>query len=365
MSKTLILKLKEDKLPRLIILSKTRYIDKEDTEIHFAWEYLKDGYNQIEKSKKSDDMDKKMHSILNSIVYQQRIYFCFERDNTRKLLKADKNWKKPITGLSNGEYSHIIEEFCRKEIIKLHDDTKKPHIYKVIHPEVLSMIKVDDEETQLSQVIEFVEKNKGKSKTDGKTDGKTDVDKEINRKEEKESESEPENNNCLVENDSPKKKLITFEQLLFREYPESFPSFDDIPYLAQIAVENCEDFDAGYSNLAKFEQHLKSQAGSKPTKKQKNFITMLVDTFSFEAKKAYSLVETDGIELRQPTELKAKSIRQEVDKEEQIQNNTLNVIKSTYGQEKIKKLKARIESCEDEIKIAEMKAELAYWEKTN
>lgn len=365
MSKTLILKLKEDKLPRLVTLSKARFITEEDVEIHFAWEYLKEGYEEIEKDLNAQWVDKAQHSILNSIVYQQRIYFCFERDNVRSLLSSDKNWEKPLK-LDNNNYGYMIGELIKKDIIKLHDDTKKPHIYKVIHPEVLKMIKIDSEEIQLSQVIDYRDNNpryKDKNISDGKSDGKSDVEKKRIREEENECESEVQNNDCLSKTDSPKKKLITFQQLLFREFPENFPSFDEIPSLAQLAVENCQDFDVGYSDLATFESHLKGMRG-KLTPKQKKYVESLVDKFKFEATKYYNLTEIDDVELRQPTELKAKSIRHEMNSEESVQSNTLNVIKSTYASEKIKKLKARIEICEEEFEKREMEAELAYWEKT-
>lgn len=377
--KSPIAKYRREHGPNLVCLVQPKTIKDEDIKTHEKWKIIKSWYDELESDmeQRMQWLDQASTSVANAIVYQERKAFCITTRTLRDLLANDANWN-PRIGLSNKTkkdgntyYSTLIAHLTER--LKLIEcvqkgEGKKPSVYKVIDKNILSMIDNPSMEDQIEESLNYANnssKNSDLTIGDRKGDHKGVQERQKEREIESKQESESENNNCLVEGDSVKKKLITFEQLLFKEYPDSFPSFDDIEYLAQIAVENCEDFDAGYSNLAKFESHLKAQSGGKPTPKQKAFISGLVEKFSFEAKKIYNLVQIDDVELRQPTELKAKSIRHEVNKEDQIQNNTLNVIKSTYGQEKIKKLKARIEACEDERKIREMTAELAYWEKTN
>ena len=183
-----ILERKKNKYDRLIILNKTRDITENDIDIHAKWETLHDWYNQIEFAPNVDWVDKAICSVLNSIVYKERIYFCIERENVRELLKNDNNWNKKI-GLPNNEYGRLIAELIDRDYIRLYDSSKKPHIYEVCDNTILNMIKVESKEEQLSQVVEFINKNpkfNGNNITDGSTDGKTDVEKKKIRKEEKE-----------------------------------------------------------------------------------------------------------------------------------------------------------------------------------
>ena len=348
----LVLKRKKDKSPKLIVLSKTKHISEDDVEVHAKWEVLKEWYQAIDGS--DDWVDQAIMSIINSIVYQERVYFCLERENIRNLLKNDLNWSKSL-GMSNEKYSYLLAELINRGFIGLFDDTKKPHIYKVIEPMLLNMIKIESEEEQLTQVLEFRDKNP-RFNTDGKSDGKSDGEKKKIRKEEKESSSVD-----VEENNLDKNKSVNFEQLLVIQHPESFPNFDEVKLLAQLAVENCPDFDVGKSDLRKLEKHLKSMC-KKPSPKQKSFIEKLVSAFEFEAQKYYILRQAEGVRLKEPKKVKADSMKKQVEMEDVIHNNTLNVLKNMFGKEKIKVLKSKLENTQKDSEKKAIEMEIEYLE---
>ena len=341
----LVLKRKKDKSNKLIVLSKTKYITDDDMEVHAKWEILGNWYESIIKD--GDWIDKAVMSVINSIVYQERIYFCMERDNIRNLLKHDKNWDASL-GMDNNKYKWLVGELIDREFIEAHDNVKRPHIYKVIEPTILNMIKVESEAEQLTQVIEFRDKNPKQSVADGYADGYADVEKKRRREVENKGELNSSNK-------------ISFQQLLFRQVVDDLPRFEDLPYLAQLAVENCEDFECDNHTVSVLSKHLQNMCKGKVSPKQKDFIGKIVSTFEFEASKCVNLTQTQGIELKQPQELKNTPLVTNVDAEDAMQSHTLNILKQTFGGDKIKSLKKRIDTAEDVDRPA-LQAELNYWE---
>mgnify|MGYP003108823350 CR=1 FL=1 len=355
--KSLIKRLKKDKGPNLVTLTTTRYITDDDVQTHAKWHVLKDSYKELEEDYNTTTIDKQIQSIMNSIVYQERIYFCITRAKLIPLLKSDKNWETAV-GLDKNKYSALIGSLTNLGLVELHDGTKKPHIYKVTHPELLEMIKIDSEEDQLSQVIEYIENNPHsdfEKVTDQKTDQKTDRKSDLDNKEIRKGDNKPSN---TVE------KNLSFKQLLVIQHPDSFPSFDELDHLAQLATTNCEDFDGESMDVNTFKRHLESISG-KTTPAKKKFRDNLVSAFEPLAAKYGCLKETEDIELKEPTEIKSKAIRKSVEDDSMIQNNTLNILKATFGKEKITILKRKLEKCDDPEEKVYIQGELQYWEKIN
>lgn len=341
----LVLKRKKDKSNKLIILSKTKKILQDDVEVHAKWEVLNEWYNAIGDD--GDWIDKAVMSVINSMVYQERIYFCMERENIRTLLKNDKNWKGQL-GMDNNKYKWLLAELVDREFIMAHNNVKRPHIYKVIEPTILNMIKVESEAEQLSQVIEFRDKNPKHSVADGYADGYADVENKRNREIENKGELE-----CS--------EKISFQQLLFKQITDGLPRFDEIPYLAQLAVENCEDFECDNFTVSTLKKHLQNMCKGKVSPKQKEYISKIVSNFEFEASKYANLTQVQGRELKQPEALNNTPLVSNVDEEEAMQSHTKTVLLNSFGVEKIKMLKKRIDRADDADRPA-LEAELNYWE---
>lgn len=350
----LILKRKKEKANKLVTLSKTKKITDDDVEIHAKWSMLREWYCATESE---EWVDKAITSVINSIVYQERIYFCLERDNVRNLISNDQNRESSI-GLDNNNYKWLIQELVERDFIRLHDATKKPYIYKVIEPEILEMVKIDSPEDQLKQVEEFVGKNPKYQEvtvTDGSSDGKTDVDnkKEVNSKEETSEISSP----------SPSKKF-TFEQICYREINKFKMSNEDLSMLAQIIIENCEvdDFGSFEKNIIK--KIFKAMCGGKTSKKQNDEIDRMLVVFENEFKSFLVLKQTEDMEPKQPNNIQVKSAIQESKSEDAEQNRTLSVLKALFFKEEIQRINKKLKSDSlDENEKVELEHKLEYLER--
>jgi hypothetical protein len=365
----LVLKRKKTKVGQLVTLSTTRAITPEDTRVHAKWQILEEWYKAVEQDPNHEWVDKAVMSIINAIVYQERVYFCLERENVRELLSKDKNWVEPI-GLSNGIYGTLIAELIDRNFITLHDDSKRPSIYKVCDKTLLEMVKVESEDEQLAQVLEFVNKN-SKNSSDGcvepkqvqvseniedslfnprtdNADGYSDVEKKKIRKEEKKANTE----------------TFSFKDLLYREITnlDLREISQSSQSLADLAVENCQDFDTGNYNLKILESFLVQKCHNKPSKAQKEFIQNIVSGFKFHAEKALSFKNNQNIELKQPKPTDVKSVIADMDTEQVSQGYTLNVLKASFGKEKLEKLNQRLDRSQDSAEKAVLEKEIQYWQ---
>ena len=77
--KSLIKRLKRDKGPNLVTLTTTRYITDDDVKTHVKWDQMRSDYKELEGCPNTTTQEKQIQSIINSIVYQERIYFCITR----------------------------------------------------------------------------------------------------------------------------------------------------------------------------------------------------------------------------------------------------------------------------------------------
>lgn len=349
MAKSLIMRLKKDKAPRLVVLSKTRHITEDDVNIHACWELLKEGYEEMDSDPNAEWEDKAMHSILNSIVYQQRIFFCFERNNMRVLLSTDTNWKKEKLTLDNNKYSFLRQQLVEKGIIELYDGTKKMKIYRVIHPEVLEMIKVDSPEEQLNQVIDFI----GNNSLDGKSDGKSDVERQKERKAESQSvKAKP-----FVEKEEP---VITFEDLLFKQYEEDYPKFKELDFFAALVLDYIPEFEFDNFNKNKFIKHMENV--KKPTAERVKHIKKLAKRFEHEINRVVSLKNIGKIELKNPTPIINNPVLKNYDDADVAQANTINAAKNFQNKETIDVLKRKIKNEENPRIKQQLECQLNYWE---
>lgn len=372
----LVLKRKKTKVGQLVTLSTTRSITEEDRRVHAKWQILDEWYKAVEQDPNQEWVDKAVMSVINAIVYQERVYFCLERENVRELLSKDKNWIEPI-GLSNSKYETLIAELVDRKFIELYDDSKRPSIYKVCEKSLLEMVKLESEDEQLAQVLEFVSKNDKNSSdgysdgcfsekqsqvveniqkttfqprtdnTDGCSDGYSDVEKKKIRKEENKDDL----------------NKFSFKDLLYREIVDM--DLKEISQssqsLADLAVENCQDFDTGNYNLRILESFLVQKCHNKPSKAQKDFIKNIVDGFKFNAEKALSLKNNQNIELKQPKATEVKSVIADMDQEQVSQGYTLNVLKASFGKEKLEKLGQKLNKAENSAEKEVLQKEIDYW----
>lgn len=360
--------LRAERKDKIINLSRTRKITDEDVEMHWYWASLKEDYKEEEKDENTEWLDKAILSFVNSIIYQQRIFCTITRKGLEQVFSSDKNRKEPI-GLSkdkkNGKtyYQWFLHEARKRGIISLYDDSKKPFIYQVIQPEIVKMVMVDSPEEQLNQVIDFVNKNNKNNHQVGDQVG----DQVIEYKNIRITEDKGEVSAVVSETKHSTSEKISLEKLLFKEYPENFPMFDDIEYLAQLAVENCTGFDGGITDKRVFEKHLKSLSGGKPTPKQKKFMEGLVEKFGFEAEKYIALVDSENLEVKQPKKITPKRTMPNKQDEKEIdiinQNNTLNTLLSSVDDSHLEKLKTAMENAKDEEVKQHYEIQIKQWKR--
>jgi hemerythrin-like domain-containing protein len=102
---------------------------------------------------------------------------------------------------------------------------------------------------------------------------------------------------------------------------------------------------------------------TKPSTAQKNFIDLLKKHFDKESNKFYHLLQSQDIELGELTKIKDTSVKNAIDKDAVVQNNTLNILKATFGKEKMEKLRSRLDNVQDDVEKYEIEMEIAQWEK--
>lgn len=338
-----------------ITLQKVRVITDDDQESSRKWLELKAGYETVENNPNADDIHYMLQTFLNMVLNQERVFFILSRDYFRGAFKKDNNWTNSSVGFSNDKYSVFLNYIQEEGIVKfVHKGKNNARVYELIEPEVLAFLKPNIEK-QREETINYANKYKGlegDNTQDGLEDGLRDglEDRVISNKKE------------VISKIESKSEKMSFEQLLFIQHPDSFPSFDELDHLAQLAVENVEDFDVGRHTMSTFEGHLKGMC-KKISTKQKKYIENLVQSFEFECKKYYNLKQAENMQLKEPTEIKNKAIKKAVDDEDAVQSHTLDVLKATFGKDKIKILKGKLDKADDPNDKARLEAEIQYWEK--
>lgn len=139
----------------LVVLKKTKRLEESDL-LNKKWKWMWKQYDGCENEK--DSTAKTCISIVNSILYQNRRYFCLTRENVERIIRNDENWKSKV-GYSNESYRHIIRFLTKNEFIQdipYHGYTsKKPKMFKVIDVELLEFISANekDQEKELADFL--------------------------------------------------------------------------------------------------------------------------------------------------------------------------------------------------------------------
>ncbi len=357
----------KEKGPNKYCLVKTRTITDDDMEYVEKWKTIKQWYEAIENDPNAESIHKILQSMVNAIIYQERIYFAITRDSVVELFKNDKNWKGKKTGMRNASYKDLLEEMVDSGMFEAHAENdrfyaqKKPRIFKLIDQNVLSLMKPVSEDIQLKQVFDFVENNSGDEVGDDLGDEVGDVvlvEDLVEGKELGEVNSSAERTNA-----SPvtKNQEIEFLDLLARQFPKNLPKFQDIEFLVELAIANCSDFDVTISTK-EFEKHIKNCVGEK-TPALKKHIANLVEKFKTESDKQTRFNKAKDIPLVYPVNpSSAGFLKASVNMEEEAENYTLKMLNISFGRENIKVLKRQLERADNEQQKLEIKAEIDFWE---
>lgn len=359
----------------LVCLTQPKTIQEEDIRTHNKWAIIKGWYNEIyDLNQKEIWVDQAATSIMNAIVYQERKAFCITTRTLRTLLNDDANWE-PRIGLSNktkkdGDtyYSWLIAHLTEElEIIELvqKGEGKKPSVYKVIHDELLLMIDGLPMEVQIENAINYANKtNKTNDLDTGDRKGDRKGVQESKKVRNIEIKSVVENVSLKKEPKKENEKKATFKQLLHKQHGKKYPDYNQLDYLAQLAVENCHDFSGDSTDVNMFKRHLESLP-LKETPDRKKFRKGLVKTFGEIANTYVLHDEIKDIEFRQPTDVISGAIKQDIDNEAKNQSHTLQVMLSSGVGENIKVLKRSLEKTENEQERIQIEHEINYWEKIN
>lgn len=151
----------EDVTQNLINLRHVKIIKKKDL-ILPKWIYLKNLYKE---GKESSVVVKSCVSIINSILFQERIYFCITRESLRELLKSDTNWGPNGIGLDDHNYAEIKARlFQSKNIIEVEKGLgRSPGILELVGAEYLKFL-VINKDAQLVETKSFNDRFKPKNK---------------------------------------------------------------------------------------------------------------------------------------------------------------------------------------------------------
>lgn len=361
--------------PNFCLLTRARIITEDDLESSQKWNTLKEWYIAIEEDPNHEWIHKAIQSMINAVVYQERIYFAVTREKLTELFSRDNNWSKGIS-LSPKNYAYLLNEMIDSGIFEAHPENerlksqRKPMIFRIVDKMVLDLMKVVSEAEQEMQVLNFVEnydeKDAGNNVGNnlGNNVGNTESKKDRKIESKSNSETTQENDSLAKE----KKGDITFEQLLLVQYPDKdMPRFEDLQDLARLAITNCNDFDGDGFNIRIFEKHLKNMIKGKITPKQKEYIGKLVNRFQIEAEKNINLEKLDdmNITLKEPKELESKAIKKAIDDTDKVQNETFKILNGVFSRDTIKVLTNKLNKTTDPVERNIIEQEIQFWKDTS
>lgn len=359
--------------PAYCILTRVRIITQDDLDTSDKWNTVKKWYQDTEKDPNNQWLDFALHSIFNSILYQERIYFAITRKKLRELFQRDTNWSDPL-GLDSNEYSTLIQTMYTCGMFEGHPENeslkkqRKPMIFKVVNKDMLSLMQGISEEDQERQVIDFVKKSSKLDEDDFEdfsadqvADQVADTDSKKVRKTDSKTDSESVLDDSQTNQDSIK---INFDQFLLIQITEELPKFGQLEELAKLAITNCKDFDADMRTIKKFEKHLTNMI-AKPSPKQKDYIKKLANKFKIEAEKYIKLQEIpEGFSLKEPKQIEIKALEKTIDDSERVQNDTVKILNNIFGRDTIKVLKSKLNKTEDQEERFAIEKEIEFWEST-
>ena len=352
------------RVPNYCLLTRARIITEEDIESNEKWKTLKAWYDQVGNSPNTHWIDQALQSMVNAIVYQERIFFAITRETLKELFQNDTNWKNRIS-LSPSYYGFLISEMVNSGFFEAHPHNKrfkkqrKPMVFKVVDKRILQLLKAPCEKEQEQQVLNFVENY------DKNEEMNIVVNNVVNTESQKVRESESQvEMEMTCENNIETSEKITLEQLLWIELPDNLPRYEEIKDLAKKAITNCQDFDAGSQDIRTFTKHLINLKGGKLTAKQKDHIDGIVNRFKMETEKYIALQQVDNMnfKIKEPKELESKIIKKVIDENDKIQSDTVKILNATFGKETIRVLKSKLEKTDDPDKKLRIEKEIQFWE---
>ena len=89
---------------KLVLLTYTHEITSKDAELFAKFAWLTAQYSDYAEE---NSKIKAMITILNSILYQSREYFCITRNQMKSLIMDDKNWKTQNT-FNEKNYGEVL-----------------------------------------------------------------------------------------------------------------------------------------------------------------------------------------------------------------------------------------------------------------
>lgn len=159
-----------------LALNGTKLITQEDIESSPGWAMVAEEYRAEQKSRW---VVRAQVSLINSILYHQKMVFILTRDGFAEICRGDGNWNKSL-GFSPKNWSQFLLQ--ASGIIKLEKMVWNPKrgrniaVYRVIHPELLALIGGNADE-QL-KVTEIFIANEGLSQGNEKGNGTRNLEKE-------------------------------------------------------------------------------------------------------------------------------------------------------------------------------------------
>ncbi len=170
------------------LLQITNTVVDKDVFPHEIWVWLRTQYENITES---DPVSRAACSIINSFLYQERVYFAISRRSIQTLIKNDKNFSKHYRGVGfkSTYYSKILHFLMSNDIIKKVEDGSDTTAsgFQVVDEHCLSFLsRKIDLQKQRHEISEFCNNiNKGTSEGTKLGNQRTKEHKKIRTKEAK------------------------------------------------------------------------------------------------------------------------------------------------------------------------------------
>lgn len=138
---------------RMICPTETTFLSDEFLEKNPSWLCLKVAYLNEEKLCVESKI---VLSLLNAVITQKLIFFCFSRRTLEAIVKSDKNLLE--TYFSPSSYNNYLKKIYKSGIVRLASpqiNKKKPGIYYISESSPLRKILGNDLDVQLEEALAF------------------------------------------------------------------------------------------------------------------------------------------------------------------------------------------------------------------
>jgi hypothetical protein len=321
------------------------------------WSSLKSIYTEIERTSGTNHIPYMFASFLNSVLFQERIFFTMSRDGFRKQIYGeDKNFEKwdKQGKFSNGLWKDFKKWLKDKGYVKIHNEGEdgrstdgKALLFEIVHADILKYLTID-RDMQYQETVDFINNPKPievPTSDDGSDDGSDKVlsnkNKDISNKDMQDADSSQDYN------------LELSMSLLFREEfgidtkTEWSEMHEMMPMLASYGIENLGIDDCTKRDFLNFLKEL-NRGKNFETKvnkytgwSQKRFADHLaeefekaVESYVYHAKKdsnELEIVQPQNIQkAAQPVVKLTKEQKQKI-KEQAGQQQTVEILKASFA----------------------------------